>query len=172
MIKDFKKYNESIFSPLKNLLSFVKDFKAWSKEHKDVEFKSVRNIINFLQNYNIDQFIKNKAELDHHLNLLLDELKIEDEKEYSERKYELIDEIKLKYQKFREKRQKNLEEIVMEYYKKYAGDLISDLDNCIEWVKDSKWYDDEYYYNLLIRFRNVFNDSDIEKELQKYTDFI
>lgn len=162
-MKHLLSYNESIRSTFNKIVSTFRDYKNWSREHKLPEFKLVKNITDHIV-YNSSEFDIIQKEYSVIQNLI-SSYKKESKKEYSEEKYKLIDEIQSSWKSLGPKYKKALNDFIMEYYDKYDSYITDDIDLCLTYLKNSKWYEDTSYREVLESLKSILDSSGIQNQI-------
>ena len=153
-------------------LKNIKDFYNFHREYNIPQSKKYRDISDFLYEYvkNIPNAFSDLTKMKDNLIAILDEIKIESEKEYSEHKYQLADRYKILYSKFERKRNELIEDIVTKYYSKTGENLFDDIEDVLKWLPSSKYRtkDDN---DLLVNLNKILSDSDIKKSLDNFNNW-
>jgi hypothetical protein len=154
------------------LLRTIKDFYHFNKEFKIPQVKKSRDIVDVISGYMIknSHSFEKISKMREKLDSMVGEYKIESEKEYSERKYELLDEYSILYDKISNLRNKIIDDCVTMYYSKHKGNLFDDMDEVIKWMPSSRYLDDKEK-DVISNLSRILSDSDIKKDLDNFNNW-
>jgi 5-bromo-4-chloroindolyl phosphate hydrolysis protein len=151
------------------LFDNIKDFYNFNKEFNLPQSKKYREIVDSIYDYikeNPKSFSK-ISEGRSKLISLANDIKIECDKDYSEKKYELLDQYENIHTKFNTLRNRLIEECVTLYYSKYRRNLFEDLKEVIEWLPSSKYISD-IDRELITNLNRALSDSEIKDDFDDF----
>lgn len=154
----------------KGLIGSFKDTILYNKDDHN-KFILAMDVYKFINNHDmteITEIVYSKRNLEK----MVEELKKENSKEYSEKKYQIAETIISESNKLEKRRKKELDKMIMEYYHLTSRELLEDLDEGIDYFENSGYINQKRYKDfagsaleLLIVVKNLLSLSSISSDI-------